>query len=106
MPGTNRLPALLALVATVAAVSGCGSNDISGEIPPDQASQLSGSLGAVENAIASGDCATASDEASAFVSGVNELPATPTGAELKDALRKAGENLERLVSVQCTTPQT
>jgi hypothetical protein len=102
MPGTNRLCAPLGLVAAVVALSGCGSSDVGGEIPQADAAQLNASLDAVNSAIASNDCATASAQADAFVQMVNDLPAS-AGTELKDALRNAGENLEGLVADQCST---
>src|SRR3954454_13416735 len=100
MPGTYRI-APLALVAAVVALSGCGSgDDINGQIPQDDAAQLNGALDAVNSAIESNDCATASSQADDFVQVVNGLPAS-AGTELKDALRNAGENLEALVADQC-----
>ena len=58
MPGTNRIPPLLALVAAVAALSGCGSgDDIKGQIPATNADQLNAALDTVGSAVASNDCA-------------------------------------------------
>ena len=105
MPGTNRLLGLLAMVATVAALSGCGSNDINGKIPQSDADELNGALEAVRSDIAAQDCEAASSEADAFINGVNQLPAT-AGEDLKKALRDAGGNLQQLVADQCTTTQT
>ena len=77
MPGTNRIPPLLALVAAVAALSGCGSgDDIKGQIPATNADQLNAALDTVGSAVASNDCATASSGADGFIDAVNELPAT------------------------------
>jgi len=105
MPGTNRLLGLLAMVATVGALSGCGSNDINGKIPQSDADELNGALEAVRSDIAARDCEAASSEADAFINGVNQLPAT-AGEDLKKALRDAGGNLQQLVADQCTTTQT
>ena len=45
MPPKTRLPALLALAAAVAALSGCGSgDDINGQIPAANADQLNADL--------------------------------------------------------------
>jgi outer membrane murein-binding lipoprotein Lpp len=101
MPGTTRLPALLALVAAVAALSGCGSDDeIGGQVPPANADQLTAALNAVRSDVEAGQCDAAASEARAFVEAVNGLPVTAT-AELKDALRDAGGNLQQLVSEEC-----
>jgi outer membrane murein-binding lipoprotein Lpp len=101
MPGTNRIPPLLALVAAVAALSGCGSSDdIKGQIPATNADQLNAALDTVSSAVASNDCATASSGADGFIDAVNELPAT-AGADLKEALQEAGANLRALVDDQC-----
>jgi hypothetical protein len=99
MPGMQRPAALLALAASVAAIAGCGSNDVKGTIPPSSAAQLNADLDAVESSTASGDCETAQASAQDFVSDVNLLPST-AGSELKDTLRGAGENLRTLVE-QC-----
>jgi hypothetical protein len=114
MPGTNKIIPLLALVAAVAALSGCGSGgDINGQIPATNADQMNSALNTVRTAVASNDCATANSGADGFVAAVNELPAT-AGADLKQALQDAGANLRALVSEQCpptgatgrTGPQT
>jgi hypothetical protein len=101
MPPKTRLPALLALAAAVAALSGCGSgNDINGQIPPADADQLNTELETVRSAVASHDCVTAGSGADGFVDAVNDLPAT-AGADLKEALQEAGANLRTLVNDQC-----
>ena len=101
MPGTNRIPPLLALLAAVAALSGCGSeDDIDGQIPATNADQLNAALNTVRTAVASNDCATANSGADGFIDAVNELPAT-AGADLKEALQEAGANLRALVDDQC-----
>ena len=102
MPGTNRLPALLALVAAVAALSGCGSGDINGQIPQTDADELNAALSGVQAAVQSTppDCATAASDANQFVTAVNALPES-AGKDLKEALRDAGGNLEQLVNEQC-----
>ena len=101
MPGTNKIIPLLALVAAVAALSGCGSGgDINGQIPATNADQMNAALNTVRTAVASNDCATANSGADGFVDAVNELPAT-AGADLKQALQEAGANLRTLVNDQC-----
>jgi hypothetical protein len=102
MPGTKRLAPPLALLATVAALSGCGSDEISGEIPAANATELNGALDQVGVAIASQDCDSAAEEVDAFIQAVNDLPADPS-AELKPELQRAGDNLRTLVSDECPT---
>ena len=98
MPGTNRLAPLLALLAVLATLSGCGSDEISGEIPAANAQELNDALDAVSFAVESSqDCEAAQDAADQFVEEVNALPAD-AGTELKTELRKAGDNLRTLVS--------
>jgi len=95
---------LLALLFVLAALSGCGSDEIGGEIPPSNAVELNDSLEGVRTAVESSppQCATANSNADQFVAAVNELPAT-AGADLKEALREAGVNLQQLVSDQCAS---
>jgi hypothetical protein len=101
MPGTSRIPPLVALLAAVAALSGCGSqDDINGQIPATNADQLNAALNTVDTAVESNDCSTASSGADGFIDAVNELPAT-AGADLKAALQEAGANLRALVDDQC-----
>jgi hypothetical protein len=106
MPGTNRLPPLLALLFVLAALSGCGSDEISGEIPPDNATELNAALDAVRIATESSppDCEGAALGAKQFVDAVNGLPADPA-AELKAELQDAGENLRTLVDQQCAATE-
>jgi hypothetical protein len=105
MPGTNRLRALLALLAAVAALSGCGSDEISGEIPPDNAARLNAALGGVSSAVASQNCEEALSQADQFVAEVNDLP-IEAGEELKAELRSAGDHLSTLVSDECPSTGT
>jgi outer membrane murein-binding lipoprotein Lpp len=103
MPGTNRIPPLLALVAAVAALSGCGSgDDIKGQIPATNADQLNAALDAVRAAAQANppDCEAAASQADQFVNLVNDLPES-AGTDLKAALRDAGGNLQQLVNDQC-----
>jgi hypothetical protein len=95
---------LLAFLFVLAALSGCGSDEIDGEIPPDNATELNASLERVRTAVESSPplCDTARTEADQFVADVNDLPAT-AGADLKEALRKAGDNLRFLVDEQCAS---
>ena len=105
MPGTKRLAASLALLAAVAALSGCGSDEVSGEIPAKNAGDLNAALDDVSAAIASQDCVSAGDAADAFVAAVNQLPQDPSG-ELKPELQRAGDNLRTLVSDECPSTGT
>ena len=104
MPGTNRLPPLLALLFVLAALSGCGSDEISGEIPQANAEELNASLEAVRAAVETSppQCTTAESNADQFIDEVNGLPAD-AGTELKTALREAGDNLRGLIDEQCAS---
>jgi hypothetical protein len=102
MPGIIRLPPLLAFLAVIAVLSGCGSDEISGEIPPENATALNSALRAVNGAVALQNCNEASAAADEFVAEVNLLP-LDAGAELKAELRRAGDNLRTLVSDECPT---
>jgi hypothetical protein len=104
MPGTNTLRALLALFAATAALSGCGSDEISGEIPPENAGALKAALDGVRSEIESSDCDAAASEADQFIDQVNLLP-LDAGEELKTELRNAGINLRTLVDNQCTVTE-
>ncbi len=106
MPGTNRLAPVLALFAVIVTLSGCGSDEISGEIPPANAQELNDALDAVSFAVESNqDCEAAQAAADQFVEEVNALPAD-AGTELKTELRKAGDNLRTLVSDRCPSTET
>jgi hypothetical protein len=99
MPGWKRLSALLAVAAVATAATGCGSNEINGTIPTDQAAVLNDDLDAVQNAVAADRCAEATAAADRFVATVNSLPAD-AGIELKTALRDAGTNLKTLAACE------
>ena len=98
---------MLALLFVLAALSGCGSDEISGEIPQANADELNASLDEVRTAVESSppQCTTAKSAADQFVADVNALPAD-AGSELKDALRDAGDNLRVLVDEQCASTGT
>ncbi|HXE98844.1 MAG TPA: hypothetical protein VN458_00700 [Solirubrobacterales bacterium] len=104
MPGITKLPSLLALLAILAVLPGCGSDEISGEIPPANATVLNDALDGVSTAIADQDCETAASRADEFVNAVNALPANPS-ADLKPELQAAGDNLRTLVSDECATTE-
>ena len=104
MPGMTRVAALLALAASVAAIAGCGSNDINGTIPQANADQMVAELDGVETLLASGDCAGAQARVQDFLDQVDLLPST-AGSELKGALRDSGNNLKSLVA-QCQSGVT
>jgi hypothetical protein len=97
---------LLALLFVLAAMSGCGSDEVSGEIPPENATELNAALDAVRIATESSppDCEGAALGAEQFVDAVNALPADPA-AELKAELQDAGENLRTLVDQQCAATE-
>jgi hypothetical protein len=105
MRGTATFPALLALLAAVVGLSACGSDDVGGQIPATNAAGLKASLSQVRDDVQAGDCDSASSGAQSFVDGVNALPAEAT-TELKDALRKAGERLQELLSQECPADGT
>ena len=106
MPGTNRLRALLALLAAAVALSGCGSDELSGEIPEQNALALKAALTAVRAEIEGNppNCDTAASQADEFVHQVNLLPADV--AEVKTELQGAGANLRTLVDAECPTTDT
>jgi hypothetical protein len=104
MPRMTRVAALLALAASVAAIAGCGSNDINGTIPQANADQMVAELDAVETSLASGDCSGAQARVQGFLNQVDLLPST-AGSELKGALRDSGNNLKSLVA-QCQSGVT
>jgi hypothetical protein len=105
MPGMMRPAALLAIAASVAAIAGCGSNDIKGTIPSSSAAQLNADLDAVETASASGDCSAAAASAQDFLLHVNALPSA-SGLALKDALRGGADSLKTLVEQSCAAGAT
>jgi hypothetical protein len=96
----TRLAALLAIAALIAAVSGCGSNDVNGTLTADQALQLNADLDAVARATGGGQCASAEAKVSDYVDHVNALPAT-AGTDFKSTLRDAGTSLQQQVQEQC-----
>ena len=68
MPGTKRLGALcLPSSPCSRPLSGCGSDELSGEIPPENAMHLNAALRAVNGAVALRNCDGASTAADAFV---------------------------------------
>lgn len=105
MPGITRLPPLLVLLAILAVLPGCGSDDISGEIPQVNATALNQALDGVSSAIATGNCEAAASQAEAFDSAVNRLPADPS-ADLKPELQDAADNLRTLVDTECVSTET
>ena len=105
MPGITRLPPLLVLLAILAVLPGCGSDDISGEIPQVNATALNQALDGVSSAIATGNCEAAASQAEAFDTAVNRLPADPS-ADLKPELQDAADNLRTLVDTECVSTET
>jgi hypothetical protein len=98
---------LLAVLAVLATLSGCGSGEISGEIPQENAQDLNAALEDVRTAVESGPqgCTEADSAADQFVDEVNALPADPA-AELKAELQAAAHNLRTLVDNQCASTGT
>jgi hypothetical protein len=105
MPGITRLPLLLVLLAILAVLPGCGSDESSGEIPQVNATALNQALDGVSSAIATGNCEAAASQAEEFGSAVNRLPADPS-ADLKPELQDAADNLRTLVDTECVSTQT
>ncbi len=73
--GWTRLAALLAVAAVAIAATGCGSNEVNGTIPTDQADPLLADLDAVQRDADAGNCEAAAASADRFVTTVNSLPA-------------------------------
>ncbi len=95
MPGKKRLAGALAVAATAVAVSACGSSSSNPTIPSTNATELTTALNGVESAVNQGKCKHAQTEAQNFIDAVNRLPDT-VGTTDKEALRSAGENLQKL----------
>jgi len=92
MPGpARRRVAAIALAALALGAAGCGSDD-EATIPQENAEALLALLSQVETSADRGDCTSATTDATQFVQGVNALP-KEVGADTKEELRKAGENL-------------
>jgi hypothetical protein len=96
----RRRTAVLAALCAVA-LAGCGSDSSDVTIPQSNAKALIAQLDEVQSACESDDPKAAVKSAGDFVEGVNGLPET-VGTDAKDALRDAGENLERLAA-KCGT---
>jgi len=95
MPGQKRVAGALAVAAAAVAISACGSSSGNPTIPSTNATELTTALNAVESAVNQGKCSRAQAEAQNFIDAVNQLPET-VGTKDKEALRNAGENLEKL----------
>jgi outer membrane murein-binding lipoprotein Lpp len=106
MPGKHGLRALLALAAAGVALSGCGSDEISGEIPATNAGDLNTALAALSAATEQTppDCLAARSRADQFVATVNLLPAT--AGEAKEELQGAAAHLRELVDAECPDTDT
>ena len=104
MPGKKRL-SVLASVATVAALAGCGSSDINGSVSPEDANTLKTDLAGVQQAAAIQDCGALTTRARGFLDAVNALPAT-AGTDLKNALRESANHLMTLANEQCASGAT
>lgn len=81
-----------AFAAAMMGLAGCGGSGDEGTIPSQNADELLQQLSLVETNVADGNCTTATTEAQQFVLAVNALP-KDVGAETKEGLRDAGENL-------------
>jgi hypothetical protein len=95
MPGQKRLAGALAVAAAAVTISACGSSNTDKNISGTDANKLTSALSAVETAVDSGRCSVANARAADFIAAVNALPET-VGTADKDALRSAGENLQKL----------
>ena len=101
MPGQRLIaPLFVVALASVAALSACGSSGTEGEIPQSNAAQLNADLEAVRTNCENGDAESAAESASRFKDHVNSLPDT-AGEELKQNLRDAQDNLAQLIDDQC-----
>jgi hypothetical protein len=97
MPGQKRLAGALAVVAAAMAISACGSSGDNQTIPRSDADALLSELNGVQAAVNKRNCSLAKRRAQAFIDNVNLLPDT-VGTANKEALRNAGENLEKLAN--------
>jgi outer membrane murein-binding lipoprotein Lpp len=106
MPGKHGLRALLALAAAGVALSGCGSDEVNGEIPAENADALSAALAELREATEQTppDCSAARFQADELVRYVNDLPAT--AEEAKDELQSAAPHLQALVDAECPNTGT
>ena len=105
MPGPRRrLAATAALAAAVLGLAACGSSD-DGTIPPDDAEAMLATLSSVQENVDNGECTSATTDATQFVETVNLLP-KDVGAETKEELRAAGENLVEMTQdeTKCAEP--
>ena len=89
------------LAAAALGAAGCGEE---GTIPRDDAQALLEALNEVESKVEEGDCSSAETDATQLVGAVNQLP-SDVGADVKELLRAAGENLVRLTRDDCE-PET
>ena len=105
MPGIMRLAALLALAASVAAIGGCGSNDVEGTIPASEAAQLNADSGRDPGVNHQRGLCRRPDKRPGL-----RRPRQPApehrGVDLKDTLRDAGDNLEQQLQQQCAAGAT
>ena len=89
----RKLPVIVLAGLAALPIAGCGSSGgVEGTIPAANADQLKQDLAGVQGAVATNDCAAATDSANAFKDHVNALPES-AGADLKAALRSAADNL-------------
>lgn len=95
MPGKTRLAGVLAAVAAAVAISACGSSGDKATIPQQNADELNAALNSAQTAVDDGNCKKAENAAGDFIDAVNQLPDT-VSTEDKDALRTAGDNLQKL----------
>lgn len=106
MPGQKRVAGALAVAAAAVVISACGSSSGSNPtIPSTNATELNAALNGVEAAVNQGKCNRAQTEAQNFIDAVNQLPDT-VGTTDKEALRSAGENLQKLAQQPSQCKQT
>jgi hypothetical protein len=94
MQAPRRLATMIALAALSLGLAACGEDE-EGTIPRENAEILLQHLSGVEESVDAGDCTAATTNATQFVAAVDALP-KEVGAETKDSLRQAGENLQAM----------
>jgi hypothetical protein len=96
MPGPRRSLLSLALGAVCAiALAACGSDDRTGQLPPENASVMRGALEDARAEESEGDCDGVADAAGNLQTEIDELP-EDVDPELRDALTQGAENLAQL----------
>ncbi|MGI9020276.1 MAG: hypothetical protein ACR2G3_06160 [Solirubrobacterales bacterium] len=106
MPRTRRRASALAVtLLCILGLAACGSDE-EGTIPPESAEVLLSALSEVEASVQSGDCTSATTDASQFLENVRLLP-KQVGEETKADLFEAGNHLVELTQdpAKCQEPE-